>query len=71
MNDIALAILSSVLTGFLSTGLTVAALKVHIQYLRDHVERHEKAIQRAHRRIDSIMSYHGMPVDRDHEGNGD
>lgn len=47
-------LLTAVITGGFSTITTVAALKVHINYLRESIARHEKAITRAHGRIDSI-----------------
>lgn len=52
MNDILQIIVTSVVTGLVSTLATVAALKTHILYLREHITRHEKTIERAHYRID-------------------
>lgn len=48
------AIVTSLGTGFVSSQLTVAALKVHIEYLKSHIDRHENAINRAHARIDEV-----------------
>lgn len=42
-------------TGASSAAMTVVALRVHIQYLRESVARQERAIQRAHERIDEIQ----------------
>jgi acyl-coenzyme A thioesterase PaaI-like protein len=47
-------LIASAVTGLISTTGTVVALKVHINYLREGSERHEKAITRAHARIDHI-----------------
>lgn len=59
MNEIiATAGISSIVAGavsaFLSSQLTIAALRVHIEYLRETGARHEQAITRAHARIDEI-----------------
>ena len=40
-------------TGVISTMGTVVALRVHIFYIRETLNRHEEAIRRAHERIDS------------------
>lgn len=47
-------IITAVSTGAISTFATVSALKVHINYLREHLQRHETGIDRAHERIDNI-----------------
>ncbi|NIB44756.1 hypothetical protein HBA55_34570 [Pseudomaricurvus alkylphenolicus] len=47
-------IIASAVTGGVSTFATVVALKVHINYLREAIARHEAAITRAHARIDSM-----------------
>ncbi len=47
-------IITALVTGGFSTFTTVIALKVHINYLREAINRHEKAITRAHNRIDQI-----------------
>lgn len=52
-------IASSVLTGIVSTMGTVKALGVHIAYLREAIERQERAIERAHQRIDEIEKKKG------------
>lgn len=56
--EVAGAILISVITGAVAGQIgaqkTIAALVVHIDYLRSHVDRHEKSIERAHTRIDLI-----------------
>jgi hypothetical protein len=41
-------------TGASSAGMTIAALRVHILYLRETVHRHNRAIERAHERIDAL-----------------
>jgi len=47
-------IITAVVTGGFSAATTVIALKVHIVYLRESLARQEKAIERAHDRIDTI-----------------
>jgi len=47
-------IITAVATGAISAFTTVSALRVHINYLREHLNRHESAISRAHERIDHI-----------------
>ena len=52
------AVLVSIVTGAIagnvSSQRTIAALIVHIDYLRSHIDRHEETISRAHRRIDDL-----------------
>lgn len=48
------ALITGVASGGLSAIATVAALKVHITWLRETVQRHERAIERAHQRIDRV-----------------
>lgn len=48
-------IITAVVTGGTSSVATIAALRVHIQYLRETVTRLESAIQRAHERIDEMQ----------------
>jgi hypothetical protein len=52
-DQIVTVILTAIITGGFSTVTTVAALKVHINYLRESIARQEKAINRAHGRIDA------------------
>lgn len=51
-------LVSSLVTGIvasvLSTVMTTIALKVHIEYIRQELARHDRAITRAHSRIDSL-----------------
>ena len=47
-------IITAVATGAISAFTTVSALRVHINYLRENLTRHESAISRAHERIDHI-----------------
>ena len=58
MNDPISIVGVSVLTGLVSTLGTVAALKVHITYLRESVAKLEKAVTRAHKRIDEHEKLH-------------
>lgn len=53
-SELTMMVMTGVITGGFSAATTVIALKVHIVYLREHVERHERAIERAHSRIDDI-----------------
>lgn len=52
------AVLVSVITGAIAGSIasqrTIAALIVHVDYLRSHIDRHESTINRAHQRIDDI-----------------
>lgn len=52
------ALIAAVVSGLVSSLGTIAALKVHITYLRETLERHEKAIQRAHDRLDEHEKAH-------------
>lgn len=52
--QVASIITSSVLSGLVSSIGTVKALGVHITYLKESVTRLDAAIERAHKRIDSI-----------------
>lgn len=53
-----IAVLVSIVTGAISGSVssqrTIAALLVHIEYLRSHINRHEETIIRAHVRIDNL-----------------
>tara|TARA_R110001599_G_scaffold287356_2_gene489918 strand:+ start:10617 stop:10814 length:198 start_codon:yes stop_codon:yes gene_type:complete len=51
---IIMVIITSILTGGFSAISTVMALKVHIDYIRESLTRHEHAIDRAHKRLNSI-----------------
>jgi hypothetical protein len=55
---IVMAVLVSIVTGAIAGNVasqrTIAALIVHIDYLRSHIDRHEETISRAHRRIDDL-----------------
>lgn len=58
VGGVVMAMLVSVVTGAIAGNIasqrTIAALIVHIDYLRSHIDRHEETIQRAHRRIDDL-----------------
>jgi len=60
MTDQVMIILTAVLTGAISAGgasiLTVAGLRVHVEYLKQATENNDKAISRAHSRIDSLQA---------------
>ena len=58
MIDIIPIVLTSVVTGVLSTVGTVAALRIHIIYIRENLARNETAINRAHARIDALEGRH-------------
>lgn len=56
--SVGVGVVVSVITGFISGGLssqrTIAALTVHIDYLRADIARHDAAITRAHERVDRL-----------------
>jgi len=56
-NELLMILISSGLTGIVSTVGTVKALSVHINYLKKSVDDNCKAIERAHQRIDEIKSH--------------
>lgn len=45
---------TAIVTGGVSAIATVGALRVHINYLREGQTRNERAISRAHERIDEL-----------------
>lgn len=55
MQEITTIGITAVVTGGVSTFCTVVALKVHIDYLREHVKRLESGMTRAHQRIDDLV----------------
>ena len=64
ITQIIYALVTAVITGGVSALATVKALRVHIQYLRETIDRHELSLTRAHDRITKIESY----CPRLHEG---
>lgn len=48
------SIVTGAISGSVSSQRTIAALLVHIDYLRSHIDRHESTINRAHQRIDAL-----------------
>lgn len=52
--EIIIAVVTAVVTGAIAAFGTVAALKVHITYLREHIDRLYAASTRAHTRIDGL-----------------
>lgn len=54
VDNLAMIILTAVITGGFTTMTTVAALKVHINYLREGLKKNESATIRAHARIDQL-----------------
>jgi hypothetical protein len=58
IGGLVMAVLVSIVTGAIAGNVasqrTIAALIVHIDYLRSHIDRHEETISRAHRRIDDL-----------------
>jgi hypothetical protein len=60
--EIVIAIVVAVITGGISSFGTVAALKVHITYLREHVERLDRTTTRAHARIDGLEKRTTPPI---------
>jgi len=60
MTDQMMILMTAIVTGAVSAGgaslLTVAGLRVHVEYLKKATEDNEKAITRAHTRIDSMST---------------
>lgn len=54
MVSVLVSIVTGAITGSVSSQRTIAALLVHIEYLRSHIHRHEETITRAHLRIDNL-----------------
>ena len=54
--DLIEIVITAAVTGVFSAVGTVAALRVHIIYLREAVGENKKAIERAHRRLDEWKS---------------
>ena len=54
MDPMISAILAAAGTGIFSAVVTVAAMKVHIAYIRETLEKHYQTISRAHQRIDEL-----------------
>ncbi len=54
MDQVVTIIISSALTGIISSVATMAGLKVHITYLRESVGELKSAVTRAHERIDRL-----------------
>ncbi len=54
LDSIITVVITALVTGGFSTFATVTSLKVHINYLKEGINRQEKSINRAHERIDDI-----------------
>lgn len=52
--SVLVSVITGAITGSVSSQRTIAALLVHIDYLRSHIHRHEETISRAHQRIDNL-----------------
>lgn len=48
------SIITGAIAGSIASQRTIAALIVHVEYLRSHIDRHETTINRAHQRIDDM-----------------
>lgn len=46
--------ITGIVSGSESSRRTIAALSVHIEYIKSHIDRHEQTIGRAHQRIDDL-----------------
>lgn len=55
LDQITVMIFTAVITGGFSAASTVIGLKVHINYLKDAITRHESEISKAHERIDDLQ----------------
>lgn len=49
------SVLSGAAAGMVASSKTIAALTVHIEYLKSHIDRHEREIGHIHRRVDGIQ----------------
>tara|TARA_R110000803_G_scaffold166755_6_gene230046 strand:- start:266 stop:454 length:189 start_codon:yes stop_codon:yes gene_type:complete len=60
MTDQLMILVTALITGAVSAGgaslLTVAGLRVHVEYLKKATEDNDKSITRAHKRIDDIQA---------------
>jgi hypothetical protein len=62
-NEIMLVLVTAAITGALSTVGTVIALRVHIGYLRDHIDKIEANLTRVHTRIDNLIVANARPLE--------
>ena len=63
MEEIVIIIVTAAVTGALSTFGTVVALRVHVGYLRAHVEKIENELTRVHTRIDNLIVANARPLE--------
>lgn len=54
MNDIVQIILTAVVTGLVSSIGTVAALRVHVTYLREAIKRHDEELKDVNKRVNEL-----------------
>lgn len=64
------SILSGAAAGFVASAKTIAALTVHIDYLRSHIDRHEHEFDKVHRRIDTLAPADCRFPGEERRGNG-
>jgi hypothetical protein len=62
-SEIILILITAAVTGALSTAGTVIALRVHIGYLRDHIDKIETNLTRVHTRIDNLIVANARPLE--------
>lgn len=48
------SVITGAIAGSIASQRTIAALIVHVEYLKSHIDRHETTISRAHARIDEL-----------------
>lgn len=53
-DQLTIALITALATGGISSIGTVVALRVHVNYLRENIERLHVSVARAHSRIDKI-----------------
>lgn len=49
-----IAVITAMVTGYFSSIVTVRALFIHIEYLKDGIHETKKSVDQAHKRIDEL-----------------
>lgn len=64
------SILSGAAAGMVASSKTIAALTVHIEYLKSHIDRHERELGQVHRRLDGLRPAECKFPEVERRGNG-
>ena len=64
------SILSGAAAGMVASSKTIAALTVHIEYMKSNLERHDREIDKVHRRIDVLNPADCRYPELDRRNNG-